>query len=168
MKVSIAELLLLVNQKTKEISENYYDVVGSIYVMKDRELDGKETILNEVQDFNTVMDKYEKSINELTTYKNALNNANATVRTASGMTIYEAINYINSLRKKNELFETLSNKKPKLSREFDGVGSSSYYKVSELTYDPDSFKTLKRTISTSISTLEADIANTNATHYIEV
>ena len=168
MKVSISELLLMISQKTKEIRENYFDVINSIYIIKDRELNGTETILNEVSDFDVVIDKYETAIDDLNIYKDALNIANSTIKTKSGMTLYEAMNYINSLRKKVEIYNTLAAKKTKLSREFDGTGSSSYYKVSELNYNADIYKDLKDALNTSISTLEADIANTNATNFIEI
>lgn len=168
MEVSIAELLLMISQKTKEMKEIYFDVINSIYIMKDRELDGSETILNEVSDFNVVIDKYEAIINDINRYKNILNIANSTIKTQSGMTISEAMNYINSLRKKVELYDILAGKKTKLSREFDGNGSSSYYKVSELNYNADTYKNLKDILNTSISTLEADIANTNATNFVTI
>lgn len=168
MEVSIAELLLMISKKTKEIKEIYFDVINSIYIIKDRELNGTETILNEVSDFDVVIDKYEEAIDDLERYKNALNIANSTIKTQSGMTLYEAINCINSLRKKVEIYDTLAGKKTKLSREFDGTGSSSYYKVSELNYNADTYKDLKYTLNTYISTLEADIANTNATNFIEI
>lgn len=168
MEVSIAELLLMISQKTKEMKEIYFDVINSIYIMKDRELDGSETILNEVSDFNVVIDKYEAIINDINRYKNILNIANSTIKTQSGMTISEAMNYINSLRKKVELYDILAGKKTKLSREFDGTGSSSYYKVSELNYNADTYKNLKDILNTSISTLEADIANTNATNFVTI
>lgn len=170
MKVSISELLLMISQKTKEMSECYFDVINSIYTMKDRELDGTEIILNEVSDsdFEFIINKYERLASDLVKYKNVLNQSNSSIKTQSGMTISEAMNYIALSRKKLELYDALSNKKSKLSREFDGNGSSSYYKVSELNYNADTYKNLKNVLNTSISTLEADIANTNATNFVEI
>ena len=168
MKVSLSNLLLLINQKEKEVNEQYSDVLKNSMITKDKELDGKETVLNIVEDFSTVIEKYEKSINELNNYKDLLAYTNATQSTESGLTIIQAINATSCLRKKLGLYDSLSSKKPSLNRQFDGNGGSAYYRVQDLNFELEVIKGMREEITNKISQLEADIQNTNATTFLEV
>ena len=168
MKVSLANLLLLINQKETEVSENYSNLMKNTIISKDRELDGTETILNEVENFKDLQEKYEKSVIDLEIYKNKLAFANATEKVSADITIIEAINKVSALRRRLGLYDNLSAKKASLERRFDGNGGSSFYRVNELNFDINKIKRIREEIKTKISELEADIQNTNATTYVEI
>ena len=168
MKVSLANLLLLINQKESEVSENYNNIMKNSAIIKDKELDGNETSLNEVEDFKYLQEKYEASAKDLELYKNKLAYINATEKISLNMTIIEAINKVSILRKRLELYNSLSGKKPSLERRFDGNGGSAYYRVNDLNFNLDEIKRIKEDIKVKISELEADIQNTNATTYVEI
>ena len=97
MKVSLANLLLLINQKESEVSENYNNIMKNSAIIKDKELDGNETSLNEVEDFKYLQEKYEASAKDLELYKNKLAYINATEKISLNMTIIEAINKVSIL-----------------------------------------------------------------------
>lgn len=169
MKVSLSELLLLINKKDEEVSENYQDVLKNSMVTKDREIGtGVETILNTVEDFKTIQCKYEKSISDLIRYKNALALANSSIRLMNGQTIIEAINTIGALKREFTLYDALLCKKATLNRMFDGSGGSSYYRVNDLNFEISDVKNRREELRNKISELEANIANTNATSFIEI
>ena len=168
MKVTLSNLLLIINQKSKEMSTLRYDVMINCTITKDRELDGTEQVLVDVKDFEEVLSKYKSELNTLTKYKNILAKMNATVKVKENMTVIEAINTVSSLRKELELFETLSSKVPSLSRKFDGNGSSSYYRVVDLNYDIDVIKAEKQALVDEISNLETLIQQVNATTFVEI
>lgn len=168
MKVSLANLLLLINQKEKEVSELYSEVLKNTIVVKDRELDGRETILNEVEDFGVVIDKYEAACDELVKYKNILATNNATVKTESGYTIIEAINKVSVLRRKLNLYDNLVTKKPSLSRQSDGNGISSYYRINDLNFDLELEKQVRLETQNEIAELEVSIQQANANTIVEI
>lgn len=168
MKVSLANLLLLINQKDKEVSELHSEVLRNSIVVKDREIDGRETILNEVQDFNVVTEQYFRACDELTRYKNLLAINNATVKLDSGMTIIEGINTLSTLRKELYLFDALVNKKPSLDRRSDGNGISSYYRVNDLNFDLDKAKSNRANMQNDISALESQIQKANNENFVEI
>src|SRR3712207_8698984 len=68
-KITLSELILLINQTEKEANYNFYNVLNNSIVIKDRELDGKETILNEIKEFDQEYNLYVDSINKLECYK---------------------------------------------------------------------------------------------------
>lgn len=168
MKVTLSNLLLIINQKSKEMSSLRYDVMNNSVVTKDRELDGTETILTDVKDFEEVLGVYKTELESLTRYKNILAKMNATVEVKDGMTIIEAINMVSSLRKELELFDTLANKTPSLGRKFDGNGSNSYYRVIDLNYNIDLVKDERQSLVDRISNLESAIQQVNATTFVEI
>lgn len=168
MKVTLSNLLLIINQKSKEMSSLRYDVMNNSVVTKDRELDGTETILTDVKDFEDVLGVYKSELEALTKYKNILAKMNATVEVKDGMTIIEAINMVSSLRRELELFDTLANKTPSLGRKFDGNGSNSYYRVVDLNYNIDLVKDEKQSLVDRISELESAIQQVNATTFVEI
>ena len=168
MKVTLSNLLLIINQKSKEMSSLRYDVMNNSVVTKDRELDGTETILTDVKDFEEVLGIYKTELEALTKYKNILAKMNATVEVKDGMTIIEAINMVSSLRKELELFDTLANKTPSLGRKFDGNGSNSYYRVVDLNYNIDLIKDERQSLVDRISELESAIQQVNATTFVEI
>lgn len=168
MKVTLSNLLLIINQKSKEMSSLRYDVMNNSVVTKDRELDGTETILTDVKDFEEVLGVYKTELEALTKYKNILAKMNATVEVKDGMTIIEAINMVSSLRKELEIFESLANKTPSLGRKFDGNGSNSYYRVVDLNYNIDLVKDERQSLVDRISELESAIQQVNATTFVEI
>lgn len=168
MKISLANLLLQINQKEKEINEKYSEVLNNSILTKDRELNGTETILNEVKDFDTVLYDYLKSTSDLAKYKNILAISNATTKTESGLSIIEAINKVSVLRRELSLFESLSSKSESLTRQSDGNGISSYYRVKSFNFNMDMVVKQKDNIQKEIQKLEADIQQTNATSFIEI
>lgn len=168
MKISLANLLLQINQKEKEINEKYSEVLNNSILTKDRELNGTETILNEVKDFDTVLYDYLKSTSDLAKYKSILAISNATTKTESGLSIIEAINKVSVLRRELSLFESLSSKSESLTRQSDGNGISSYYRVKSFNFNMDMVVKQKDNIQKEIQKLEADIQQTNATSFIEI
>lgn len=168
MKVSLANLLLLINQKEKEVSELHNEVIRNSMVIKDREIDGRETVLNEVQNFNSLIKDYFAVCDELTKYKNLLAKNNASVILESGITIIEAINVLSILRKKLYLFDILVTKKPSLDRKSDGNGISSYYRVNDLNFNLELVKHDRLSIQDHISKLESEIQKANNENFVEI
>lgn len=168
MEVSLANLLLLINQKSTEVSEWHSEVLKNTILIKDREIDGRETILNKVEDFDFIYSKYKDVCNELSKYKNLLTIKNSTVKIQSGITIIEAINNISILKKRLYLLDDLASKNPKLSRQSDGNGISSYYRVNDLNFDLESIKAERIEVKDEITQLESEIQQTNSTTFIEI
>ena len=168
MKVSLANLLLLINQKEKEVSELHNEVIRNSMVIKDREIDGRETVLNEVQNFDSLIKDYFAVCDELTKYKNLLAKNNASVILESGITIIEAINVLSILRKKLYLFDILVTKKPSLDRKSDGNGISSYYRVNDLNFNLELVKHDRLSIQDHISKLESEIQKANNENFVEI
>lgn len=168
MKISLANLLLQINQKEKEVNEKYSEVLNNSILTKDRELNGTETILNEVKDFRVVLNDYLNSTADLTRYKNILAIHNSTIKTESGLSIIEAINKVSVLRRELNLFETLSSKRESLTRQSDGNGISSYYRVKSFNFNMDMVMQQKDDIQKEIQRLEADIQQTNATSFVDI
>lgn len=167
-KITLSELILLINQTEKEANYNFYNVLNNSIVIKDRELDGKETILNEIKEFDQEYNLYVDSINKLECYKNKLSKANATSIAYKDMTILETLNNINNLKKQLNLLEELCDKTPSLKRCFDGNGSNAYYKVEKLNFDLDIYSNKKHKIQLQINTLESAIQQANANTFVQI
>ena len=52
MKINLTNLMNLINNEEGFAYEKYRDLVNNLVITKDRELDGTETVLNEVKDFD--------------------------------------------------------------------------------------------------------------------
>ena len=168
MKITLSNLLLLINQKADNMSVLYSDVLKNSTIIKDRELNGTETPLGDVKDFDEVLKEYKTASDELVLYKNTLAKMNATIEVENGLTIIEAINLLSVLRNRLDLFESLSNKQPSLNRRFDGNGSNAYYRVTDLNFDAETIKAEKQELVDEIARLETLIQEKNATTFVEV
>ena len=62
MKVALSNLLLTINQKSKEINTLRCDVMNNCTITKDRELDGTEQILVDVKEFEEVLKVAEENL----------------------------------------------------------------------------------------------------------
>lgn len=168
MRISLSELILLINEKKNELIDAFKEVDKASIIMKDKNLDGSEIVLSEVKDFKKAFDNYEKVVNEFVEYKNALANVNSITKINSTLTIIEAINTLSSLRIKLEHLKHLSSKKPSITREFDGNGGSSYYSVSELNFEIKEILDKKQSLQRTITKIESDLAIANATNYVDL
>lgn len=169
MKISLAELILLINRTESEITEKSSIIYKNIIITKDVEIDGKETILNDTLPFNDIYNSYIDSLTRLENLKNILTKTNCSTKISEhDITITEALNKINNYRKQLSLYEHLALKRPSKERRFDGSGSSSYYRVNELNYIPEIIEELKRVTNSQIDKLESLIAMTNTSTFVEI
>lgn len=169
MKVSLAELILLINRTESETHEKQNVIYKNITITKDLEIDGTETLLNEVEPFNEIYNAYIDSLNKLEDYKNALTKANCNTKLVDNdLTITQALNRINNLRRQLSIYESLSCKKATKERRFDGNGSTSYYRVNELNFKMKNIEELKVVTSSQIDKLESVITATNASTFVEI
>lgn len=166
--LSLNNLILLINQGEKELDTLKYDVLRNSIITQDVELNGDKTVLKEVENFDTLMEKYNDNLLKLNNYRNILTQSNSTVKLSCGITIIEAIDKVKFLNKKLRLLEDLCNKTESKRRMYDGAGGSSYYREDKFNFDIDKIKSEKDKINKQIADLEADIQNTNAITMVEI
>lgn len=170
MKISLSELILLINRTESEIQEKQNIIYKNIIITKDVEIDnGFETLLTDVEPFDTIYNSYIESLTRLETYRNALTKANCNTKIVDNdLTIIEALNKINNLRKQLSLYDNLSVKRSSKDRRFDGNGSTSYYRCNELNFKMESIEQLRKATSSQIDKLESLITSTNASTLVEI
>lgn len=169
MKISLAELILLISRTTNEIYEKKNAIFKNTVIITDVEITGKETVLNNVECFDDLYNTYINSLENLENYKNLLAKANCTTTVIdSNFTITEALNKITNLRKQLEVYEGLSVKKETKERRFDGNGSTSYYRVNALNFSVERMETLKSETAALIDKLESKITATNTSTFVEI
>ena len=169
MKVSLAELILLINRSTNDVYEKRNTVFKNTMKTSDFELSGQETVLNNVEDFTQLYNDYTNSLTRLEQYKNILAQANCTTKIPEfNLTITEALNKIRTCRTLLEMYDSLALKKETKERRFDGNGSTSYYRVNSLNFSATEMESLKTTTAAKIDKLESLIATTNASTFVEI
>ncbi|MFX0548164.1 hypothetical protein ACOAKC_02395 [Hathewaya histolytica] len=167
-KITLSELILLINQTNDKVYTSSSEIVKNSIIIKHRELDGKETILNNVKDFNNKYNLYIECLHKLETYKNKLSKANSQIIATKGMTILETLNHMNNLKKQLALLDELCAKEPSLKRYFDGNGSNAYYRVEDLNFDIEKYKNEKLRLQSEINNLESCIQQANANNFVEI
>lgn len=169
MKINLSELLLLINQESEKRSDIVRDLMNSSVIKKDIEIDGRETILEDVKEFEPLFDQFNSIVRSVADLKSKLAVANATtVVNGTDMTIVETMNNIMALRKTLDVYESLSDKRATKSRMSDGNGISSYYRIYELNYNIELIKQLKDKIVSDINNLEARISETNINTLVDI
>lgn len=169
MKVSLAELILLINRSTNDVYEKRNTVFKNTIQTSDVELSGQKTVLNDVEDFTKLYNDYTNSLTRLEQYKNILAQANCTTKIPEfNLTITEALNKIRTCRTLLEMYDSLALKKETKERRFDGNGSTSYYRVNSLNFSVTEMESLKSTTAAKIDKLESLIATTNASTFVEI
>lgn len=169
MKVSLAELILLISRTSNEVYEKKNAIFKNTVITSDVELTGVETILNNVENFNELYNEYINSLEKLEKYKNTLALANCTRKIVDGdLTITEALNKVIILRRQLEVYENLLLKKETKERRFDGNGSTSYYRVNSLNFSVTEMEKLKSETAAKIDKLESLITATNTSTFVEI
>ena len=75
--------------------EKYRDLVNNLVFTKDRELDGTETVLNEVKDFDVLYYDYLSQVKKIGVYRSVLARYNTnTISETTKMSINEMINQV--------------------------------------------------------------------------
>lgn len=167
-KITLSELILLINQTNEKAYVCSSEIQKNSIIIKHRELDGRETVLNETKDFDTQYNLYMECLHNLEVYKNKLSKANSQIIATKGMTILETLNHMNNLKKQLTLLDELCTKSSSLKRYFDGNGSNAYYRVEELNFHIEKYKNEKSKLQSEINNLESCIQQANANNFVEI
>ena len=169
METTFANLLILIQQESAKLGEIKDKIRKNSTITKDKEIEsGKETLLQDVENFDDLMAQYNVSSDKLVYYKNMLNKENNSTMVEKDETISDVINIIKELRSRLSLLDTLSYKQTSRDRRFDGNGGYAYYRVVELNFNMDDINILREETKNEISRLEALIQNVNATTVITI
>lgn len=168
-KISLVNLMNLVSQLENDKNDQYCEVINNTIIVKDRELNGDEMVLNEVSDFGIELSKYIDLCTKISKYKSIIAKTNAnTISEITGKSIIDMINEIKQYKNILATYDTLLSKKPSLKRCFDGNGGSSFYKVTELNFDTKQIQSDKDFVIGMIMKYENEINNLNANTMVEI
>ena len=169
MNINLTNLMNLINNEESLAYEKYRDLVNNLVITKDRELDGTETVLNEVKDFDSLYNDYLSQVKKVGVYKSVLARYNTnTISETTKMSINEMINQVKALRKMSDLYDIILNEKPRLQRKFDGNGSQAYYRIQELNFDIEEIRKAKEKTNNLIMSLENEINILNSNTFVEL
>ena len=85
MNINLTNLMNLINNEEGLAYEKYRDLVNNLVITKDRELDGTETVLNEVKDFDTLYNDYSSQVKKVGVYRSVLARYNTNTISKNGM-----------------------------------------------------------------------------------
>lgn len=167
-EISLISLFTLIKQEEEKLSEIKDKIFKNALVTKDRELDGRETLLSEVEVIEELFISYNLLSNKIVNHKNKLNYYNTTTKVSGELSIIGAINTIKAFRSELNMLDSLSRKTPSLDRKFDGNGGSAYYRVIDLNFKLPNVNERRDFLNKEIARLDSLIQNANATTLVKI
>lgn len=162
-----AELEKLYNIKVSNVQSVLYNTI-----MKNKELDGLEFTIHEVQDFDKEFSSMISLSDEIDALKGAISKANCTAKVdieGEDMTIQECLNRVATYRKRVEIIRTVLNRsKESEERRVDASGTTPYYKITKANYNKADMEELLESLNNDIINMELAIDKANNATVINI
>ena len=155
-----AELKKLYNIKSVNVKSTLYNTI-----IKNTELDGKEFISHEIQNFDLEFESMISLSNEIEALDTAIAKANATTKmeiNGEELTIKGCLNRLATYRDRVQTIRIILDKsKESEERRVDASGTTPYYKVTKANYNVVKMKELLESLNNDIMAMELAIDKIN-------
>lgn len=160
MKTNLVDLMSRISQLEREYNELSLELRSHCMNIKVIELNGSEQVLEEYPDFIEKFKKYMELSDTISKLKGILYEKNNSLTLSTGMTIQQALVFIQNNRNNLELIKILAKKNPVKYRTTET--NNSYFTAKELAYDKRYMEQTEQELKTIIQRTELEISQLNS------
>ena len=164
MKTNISNLMNVVAEYERNLSELSNQLLGHVYTTVAKELDGCENVIEDFKaDFSEEYSDYLDYSNKIVKIKQVIYQKNNELKLPNGNTIQDALTELNLLRKKSDLFTRLLWFK-NVNKRITEVNNS-YFECKELNFKPEEIKIELKKVEEQIQEIEFEISKLNSIEF---
>ena len=163
MKTNLMNLMQILATLKQEKDNYLYATINSAQNTYIIELDGKKQDMEINCDFLNNKKKYLRILTNIEKIQNEIDNRNNSLKIKGGLTIKEALNWINKLQNEKILYEKLINIKNSKRRVSETTNSYFVERVSN--YDRENLKALYEQIISEIQNIQNEINIANSQEF---
>ena len=163
MKTNLMNLMQILATLKQEKDNYLYATINSAQNTYIIELDGKKQDMEINCDFLNNKKKYLRILTNIEKIQNEIDNRNNSLKIKGGLTIKEALNWINKLQNEKILYEKLINIKNSKRRVSETTNSYFVERVSN--YDRENLKALYEQIISEIQNIQNEIKIANSQEF---
>ena len=164
MKTTISDIRSQLNTLERNYSRISQKAQRAMVITKIRELNGSETVIDEVENFDDLMKDMREHASEIARLKGIVARLNSETRLSDGRSISETVAHLAGLRSERALLVRAQDMRPSIRRrDGSGLNATAYYDVTELNFDKTTVEARVKELTEMINTLESELNRLNST-----
>lgn len=163
MKTTISDIRAQISTLERDQQRLQQLASNSVVISKIRELNGQETVMSTVENYDDIMKNIHEHIVEIARLKGLVHKLNCETKLADGRSIAEVIAYLAGIRIERNLLSRARDSREQVRRRADGgLNGSAYYDVTELNFKKEDVDKRYKELTEEINALESEINRLNS------